>query len=196
MVTVVDGFNFFKDFGTAETLKDRTISNTENDERTIVNLLVDQVEFANVIILNKIDLISKSKLNTLKASLTKLNPVATIIISEYGKIDVKKVLNTGLFHYEEAENSAGWMRELEGAHTPETEEYGITSFVLVTTAHFILIDFTIILPMIFLKQLSEVKDYFGLHRDRSKPSIGAKLEDQQKLRELVFGGQVCRLANA
>ncbi|MCA6421196.1 MAG: GTP-binding protein [Flavobacterium sp.] len=129
MVTVVDAFNFFKDFGSAETLKDIKASDIENDERTIVNLLVDQIEFANVIILNKTDLVTKTELELLEASIKKLNPVAKIIRSEMGKIQPKEIMNTGLFNYEEAEVSAGWIQELEGIHTPETVEYGISSFV-------------------------------------------------------------------
>jgi G3E family GTPase len=129
MVTVVDAFNFFKDFGSAQTLQDRKASDIENDNRTIVNLLVDQVEFANVIILNKTDLVTQKELETLKASIQKLNPVATLITSVLGKVPPSAILNTGLFNYEEAESSAGWMQELEGIHTPETEEYGISSFV-------------------------------------------------------------------
>ena len=129
MVTVVDAFNFFKDFGSAETLKEINASDIENDERTIVNLLVDQIEFANIIVLNKTDLVTKTELELLEASIKKLNPVAKIIRSEMGKIQPKEIMNTGLFNYEEAEVSAGWIQELEGIHTPETEEYGITSFV-------------------------------------------------------------------
>ena len=129
MVTVVDAFNFFKDFGSAETLKEINASDIENDERTIVNLLVDQIEFANIIVLNKTDLVTKTELELLEASIKKLNPVAKIIRSEMGKIQPKEIINTGLFNYEEAEVSAGWIQELEGIHTPETEEYGITSFV-------------------------------------------------------------------
>ncbi|MBG6060853.1 G3E family GTPase [Flavobacterium sp. CG_9.1] len=129
MVTVVDAFNFFKDFGSAQTLQDRKASDIENDNRTIVNLLVDQIEFANVIILNKTDLVTANELTLLKASITKLNPVAKIITSILGKVPASELLNTHLFNYEEAESSAGWMRELEGIHTPETEEYGISSFV-------------------------------------------------------------------
>ena len=129
MVTVVDALNFFSDFGSAQTLQDREASNIENDNRTIVNLLVDQVEFANVILLNKTDLITQKELKILKASIQKLNPVATIIPSIHGKVNLSAVLNTGLFNYEEAESSTGWMQELEGIHTPETEEYGISSFV-------------------------------------------------------------------
>lgn len=129
MVTVVDAYNFFKDFGSAKTLADIQATNIENDNRTIVNLLVDQVEFANVIVLNKTDLVTESQLETLKASLHKLNPGAKIICSELGKVNPNEIINTGLFNYEEAETSAGWIRELEGIHTPETEEYGISSFV-------------------------------------------------------------------
>ena len=129
MVTVVDAFNFFKDFGSAQTLQDRKASDIENDNRTIVNLLVDQIEFANVIILNKTDLVTQKELEILKASIQKLNPVATIITSVLGKVPPSAILNTGLFNYEEAESSAGWIQELEGIHTPETEEYGISSFV-------------------------------------------------------------------
>jgi len=129
MVTVVDGFNFFKDFGSEKTLEEIKATNIENDSRTIVNLLVDQIEFANVIILNKTDLISEKQLQYLKAMLTKLNPIAKIITSVLGKVDPKEIINTGLFNYEEAETSAGWIQELEGIHTPETEEYGVGSFV-------------------------------------------------------------------
>lgn len=129
MVTVVDAFNFFKDFGSNQTLEDIKATNIENDNRTIVNLLVDQVEFANVIILNKTDLVTPQRLEVLKASIHKLNPVAKIICSEMGKVNPNEIINTGLFNYEEAETSAGWIQELEGIHTPETEEYGISSFV-------------------------------------------------------------------
>jgi G3E family GTPase len=129
MVTVVDAFNFFKDFGSNQTLEEIKATNIENDQRTIVNLLVDQVEFANVIILNKTDLVTPERLELLKASIHKLNPVAKIICSEMGKVNPNEIINTGLFNYEEAETSAGWMQELEGIHTPETEEYGISSFV-------------------------------------------------------------------
>lgn len=129
MVTVVDGFNFFKDFGSANTLEDIKATNIENDKRTIVNLLVDQIEFANVIILNKVDLISEIQLQYLKATIQKLNPVANIITSTLGIVNLNEIINTGLFNFEEVETSAGWIRELEGIHTPETEEYGINSFV-------------------------------------------------------------------
>ena len=130
MVTVVDCFNFFKDFGTNELLVDRKLTDMEGDHRTIVNLLTDQIEFANVIILNKIDLVDAKTVGLLKASLQKLNPGAKIISSDFSKVNPKEILNTKLFDFEEAQNSAGWQKELEGGeHTPETEEYGISSFV-------------------------------------------------------------------
>lgn len=130
MVTVVDAFNFFKDFGSPETLMDRELSDIEGDTRTIVNLLTDQIEFANVIILNKTDLVGKEDLGVLRSIIQKLNPSARIIESSFSKVDYREILNTGLFSFEEAEESAGWIEELnKEEHTPETEEYGISSFV-------------------------------------------------------------------
>jgi G3E family GTPase len=130
MVTVVDAFNFFKDFGSPETLMDRNLTDMEGDYRTIVNLLTDQIEFANVIILNKTDLVDRDQLGVLKAAIHKLNPGAQMIESSFAKVPPKEILNTGLFNFDEAEQSAGWIEELnKGDHTPETEEYGIGSFV-------------------------------------------------------------------
>ena len=117
MVTVVDAFNFFKDFGSPETLMDRELTDMEGDYRTIVNLLTDQVEFANVIILNKTDLVSKEHLGVLRASIQKLNPSAKIIESSFSKVAPEKILNTGLFNFEEAEQSAGWIEELNKGRT-------------------------------------------------------------------------------
>jgi G3E family GTPase len=109
----------------------------EDDHRTIVNLLTDQIEFANIIILNKTDLVDRNSIGLLEAALRKLNPAAKIIRSEFGKVDLKEVLNTRLFDFEEAQNSAGWQKELEGGvHAPETEEYGISSFVFKTNKPF------------------------------------------------------------
>lgn len=130
MVTVVDCFNFEKDFGTNELLMDRHLTDMEGDYRTIVNLLTDQIEFANVIILNKTDLVDADTLGFLKAAIQKLNPDAKIIHSEFSKVNPKELLNTGLFDFDKAQASAGWQKELESDHhTPETEEYGIGSFV-------------------------------------------------------------------
>ncbi len=130
MVTVVDCFNFLKDFGSSERLVDRALTDMEGDVRTIVNLLTDQVEFANVIILNKTDLVDANTVGLLKAALHKLNPDAKIIESHFSKVAPQEILHTKLFNFDDAQNNAGWQRELEaGEHKPETEEYGISSFV-------------------------------------------------------------------
>jgi G3E family GTPase len=130
MVTVVDAFNFFNDFCSPESLEDRNLTDIEGDDRTIVNLLIDQVEFANVIILNKTDLVNEENLGVLKAAIHKLNPTAKIITSTFSKVDLNDILNTKLFDFEVAEQSAGWIEELKKEeHTPETEEYGMGSFV-------------------------------------------------------------------
>jgi len=89
MVTVVDAFNFLKDFGSSDYLTTRELTNIEGDNRTIVNLLTDQIEFANVIILNKIDLVSEDQLEELRAIIQKLNPEASIIITEKSKVVLK-----------------------------------------------------------------------------------------------------------
>ena len=129
MVTVVDAFNFMKDFSSSQFLKDRDLTDIEGDERTIVNLITDQIEFANVILLNKTDLVSQSEVKNLKDIINKLNPKAQIIKTEYSRVDINEVVGTGRFDFEEAESSAGWIQELENEHTPETEEFGIGSFV-------------------------------------------------------------------
>jgi G3E family GTPase len=129
MVTVVDAFNFFRDYGSSEYLRDRNLGVGSEDSRTIVNLLTEQVEFANVIALNKIDLITEEELGVLHAVIKKLNPSARIINCRFGKVSPKDILHTGLFNYEEAESMAIWEEELKTTHTPETEEYGISSFV-------------------------------------------------------------------
>lgn len=134
MVTVVDACHFFKDFGSADTILDRKMTDDEEDDRSIVNLLTDQVEFANVILLNKTDLVTADQLGLLEKTLHKLNPTAKIIQTTHSQINPKEILNTGLFDYAVAEQAAGWQKELELAqkgiaHSPETEEYGIGSFV-------------------------------------------------------------------
>ena len=129
MVTVVDAFNFVKDFSSSDLLKSRDLTDIENDERTIVNLLTDQIEFANVILLNKVDLVDEDQLKLVYGMLHRLNPGAKIIPTTNSKVNLNEVVNTGLFDYEKAESSAGWIRELENEHVPETEEYGINSFV-------------------------------------------------------------------
>ena len=129
MVTVVDSNSWLNDFREGERLKELGMAVSDEDNRTISDLLIDQVEFANVIILNKTDLVSKDQLNELQGALRKLNPDAKLLRSEQSKVDIKEIVNTGLFDMDAAQRSAGWLKELEGEHTPETEEYGIGSFV-------------------------------------------------------------------
>ncbi len=129
MVTVVDALNFEKDYLSVDTVADRDLDDEGIDERSIVDLLTDQIEFANVIIINKSDLVSAEKLEELKRVIGKLNPEAKMITTTYGQIDPKELLNTGMFDFVKASQGAGWQKELRGTHTPETDEYGISSFV-------------------------------------------------------------------
>ncbi|XP_060085286.1 zinc chaperone YciC-like, partial [Ylistrum balloti] len=129
MVTVVDAFNFIRDFSTVDNLKARKMELGEEDNRTIVDLLTDQIEFADVIVLNKADLVLESDLDKLESLLGALNTKARFIRSSYGQVQLDDVLNTGLFDMELAMEAPGWIQELEGNHIPETEEYGISSFV-------------------------------------------------------------------
>jgi G3E family GTPase len=130
MVTLVDCYNFFKDFSTNELLADRKLTDSVDDHRTIVNLITDQVEFANTIILNKIDLVDHHTVGLLKSAINKLNPNAKILTSTFAKVDISEILNTHRFNFEEAESNDAWVKELEKQqHIPETEEYGISSFV-------------------------------------------------------------------
>jgi G3E family GTPase len=127
MVTVVDALNFDKDFMSEESIAERELN--QDDDRNIVDLLTDQIEFANVIVINKADLSSPYKLEEIKRVLKKLNPEARIITTSHGKIEPSEILNTGLFDFDKASQGAGWIKELENDHTPETDEYGIGSFV-------------------------------------------------------------------
>lgn len=130
MVTVVDANRFWDDFADGESLLDRKQAINENDTREVIDLLIDQIEFANVIILNKIDLLEKEDVIELHQLLQKLNPNAKIIESSFSNVPLQEILNTNVFNYEEASQSAGWIQELNSEHhTPETEEYGINSFV-------------------------------------------------------------------
>ena len=136
MVTVVDAAIFLQDYNAAEELRDRGESLGDEDERTVTDLLVDQVEFANLIVINKLDLVSSEDALEVEAVLRALNPGAKIHRTTHGQIPLHFVLDTGMFDYEKAESSAGWIQELQGEHTPETEEYGISSFTYRSSAPF------------------------------------------------------------
>ncbi|MDP3406203.1 MAG: zinc metallochaperone GTPase ZigA [Brevundimonas sp.] len=129
MVTVVDAFNFYRDYPSTDRLKSRGEHLGEDDERTVANLLVDQIEFADVIVLNKTDLLPERELGLLEAMMRQFNPSARIVRAERGRLPLTAVMGTGLFDMDKAEQSAGWSRALRGDVTPETEEYGVSSFV-------------------------------------------------------------------
>ncbi|MET3698455.1 G3E family GTPase [Bacillus oleivorans] len=129
MVTVVDANRFWQDYASGESLLDRKQGINEDDSREIADLLIDQIEFANVILLNKIDLIEEANQTELHQLLRKLNPDANIMDCSFSRVDLEAVLNTRLFDFEKASIGAGWIKELQFEHTPETEEYGISSFV-------------------------------------------------------------------
>lgn len=129
MVTVVDAANLLTDYSSVDFLKDRGESLGEEDKRTLVDLLVDQMEFANVIVINKCDLVTKDQLDLVTKIVKAQNPEARIIYTGHGKVALSDIMGTGLFDFAKAETMAGWYKELMGEHTPETETYGITSFV-------------------------------------------------------------------
>ncbi|WP_238357696.1 GTP-binding protein [Cohnella zeiphila] len=130
MVTVVDAYRFWHDYSSGETLLDRNQATGENDTREVVDLLIDQIEFCDVLLLNKCDMVEEESLHELEGVLRALQPGARLLRTVNGAIDPSAILNTGLFDFEQASLSAGWIRELEKPqHTPETEEYGIASFV-------------------------------------------------------------------
>ena len=128
MVTVVDALNFMKDYDEAKDLQATGESLGEDDQRSVSDLLVDQIEFADVLLISKIDLVKESEIDNLKAILRTLNTHAKIIPIVDGQVDTNDVLNTRLFNFEYAEQAPGWLKEMRGEHVPETEEYGIGSF--------------------------------------------------------------------
>ncbi|MFG2997858.1 GTP-binding protein [Streptomyces sp. NPDC048340] len=129
MVTVVDAANFLPELAGGDELAARGLDQYENDERTVSDLLMDQIEFADVIVLNKLDLVGPDQAAQLRATLTRLNPEARIVPTVRGRVALEHVLGTGLFDIERARQAPGWVKEINGDHVPETEEYGISSLV-------------------------------------------------------------------
>ncbi|NOT18027.1 MAG: GTP-binding protein [Sulfuriferula sp.] len=129
MVTVVDAFNFLRDYQSSDSIAERGESLGAEDERTVVDLLVEQIEFCDVIVISKADLVSEADLSQLQQILHTLNPRAKITLAEFGCVPLNQVMDTGLFDFELASQAPGWLKELRGEHVPESEEYGITSFV-------------------------------------------------------------------
>ncbi|SET02655.1 GTP-binding protein [Paenibacillus sp. NFR01] len=130
MVTVVDANRFWHDYASGDSLMERKQAVSEQDERDIADLLIDQIETCDVLLLNKCDLVDERALVQLEAMLRKLQPAAKIIRTVNSVVDPGEILNTGRFDFEKTSMSSGWIAELEkDEHTPETEEYGIASFV-------------------------------------------------------------------
>ncbi|MFF4321212.1 GTP-binding protein [Streptomyces sp. NPDC001568] len=129
MVTVVDAANFLPELAGGDELTARGLDQYEDDERTVSDLLMDQIEFADVIVLNKLDLVGPDDLARFRATLARLNPEARIVPVVRGQVALEQVLGTGLFDVERAQQAPGWVKELNGDHVPETEEYGISSLV-------------------------------------------------------------------
>jgi len=129
MVTVVDAVNLFQDYHSEDLLADRGTVADETDNRSLASLLTEQIEFANVIVISKTDLVDQQQLKKVTAVVKSLNPSANVIYARRGDVPLKSILGTQLFDFEKASAMPGWVRELEGHHTPETEEYGIQSFI-------------------------------------------------------------------
>lgn len=129
MVTVVDAFNFLRDYGSPDSLGQRGQSLGDEDTRTVVDLLIEQIEFCDVLVVNKTDLVTAEERDRLMAILRSLNPRARIETSEFGRVALDRVLDTGLFDFDQAEQAPGWLAELRGEHPPESDTYGIRSFV-------------------------------------------------------------------
>ncbi|MBZ4407176.1 zinc metallochaperone GTPase ZigA [Myxococcus sp. MISCRS1] len=129
LVTVVDALNFLRDWEGSQGLAECGLAIADEDERTVVDLLVEQVEFADVLVLNKTDLVSSSQLEELGEILRRLNPEARQVLAERGRVPLAEVLDTRRFDFERASRAPGWLKELRGEHVPESETYGIRSFV-------------------------------------------------------------------
>ncbi len=128
MVTVVDAANFLTDYDEAKDLSETNESLGDDDERSVADLLIDQVEFADVILISKTDLVSEDVLQRLTAVLKTLNTEATLIPISDGQVEIDQILGTNRFSFERSQQAPGWLKEMRGEHVPETEEYGISSF--------------------------------------------------------------------
>tara|TARA_Y200000002_G_scaffold146706_1_gene121269 strand:+ start:99 stop:1313 length:1215 start_codon:yes stop_codon:yes gene_type:complete len=168
MVTVVDAVNFLKDYEDAKYLQDTDESLGEDDERSVADLLVDQIEFADILLVSKTDLVEVDDVEKLNAILRSLNTSAKIIPITHGKVDIQNVLNTGLFDFEKAQQSPGWLQEMRGEHVPETEEYGISSFSYVARRPFY--------PEKFYNFVHSTEQFGKLIRSKGYFWLGSRLE--------------------
>ena len=168
MVTVIDAVNFLKDYEDAKYLQDTGESLGEDDERSVADLLVDQIEFADVILISKTDLVEEKDISKLNAILKNLNTNARILPITMGEVEIEDVLDTGLFDFEKAKEAPGWLKEMRGDHTPETEEYGITSFSYVARRPF--------LPEKFFNFVHDTQKFGKLIRSKGYFWLGSRLE--------------------
>ncbi len=168
MVTVVDAVNFMKDYEEAKYLQETGESLGEDDDRSVADLLVDQIEFADVILISKTDLVEKKDIKKLKAIIKTLNTQAEIIPITEGNVEIDKVLNTGLFNFDKAKEAPGWLKEMRGDHIPETEEYGISSFTYKARRPFY--------PEKFYNFLHSTEQYGKLIRSKGFFWLGSRLE--------------------
>ena len=168
MVTVVDAVNFMKDYEEAKYLQETGESLGEDDDRSVADLLVDQIEFADVILISKTDLVEKKDIKKLKAIIKTLNTQAEIIPITEGRVEIDKVLNTGLFNFDKAKEAPGWLKEMRGDHIPETEEYDISSFTYKARRPFY--------PEKFYNFLHSTEQYGKLIRSKGFFWLGSRLE--------------------
>ena len=168
MVTVVDAVNFLRDYEEAKYLQDTGESLGDDDERSVADLLVDQIEFADVILISKIDLVNSEDIEKLNAILKSLNTHAKIIPITKGRVNIDDVLDTELFNFEHASQAPGWLKEMRGDHIPETEEYGISSFSYLARRPFY--------PQKFYEFLHSTEHYGKLIRSKGFFWLGSRLE--------------------
>ncbi|WOG25989.1 zinc metallochaperone GTPase ZigA [Endozoicomonas sp. 8E] len=186
MVTVVDAVNFLKDYDEAKYLQETGESLGEEDERSVADLLVDQVEFADILLISKTDLIEQPELERLTAILKTLNTNARIIPIAHGQVNVDEVLNTGLFDFERAQSAPGWLKEIRGEHVPETQEYGIGSFSYTARRPFH--------PDKFYQFLHSARDYGKLIRSKgyfwlaSRPEFAGQWSQAGGIARYGFAG--------
>ena len=187
MVTVVDAVNFLKDYEEAKFLQETGESLGEDDERSVADLLVDQVEFADVILLNKVDLAGEAQVARLSAILKTLNTDAEIIPIEHGAVDLEEVIGTERFDFERAQQAPGWLKEMRGEHIPETEEYGIASFSYLARKPFH--------PKKFFDFLHGTEEYGKLLRSKgyfwlaSRPEFAGQWSQAGGIARYGFGGR-------
>jgi G3E family GTPase len=158
MVTVVDAKAFLDDWTSEDDLRARKVALGPDDERSIADLLVEQVEFADVLVISKTDLVEPDDIELLRGMLRHLNPGALVVEAERGRVPLQAILGTGRFDFERAARAPGWLAELRGEHVPETEAYGISSFVYRARTPFH--------PKRFMQVLNDPELFVGLLRSK------------------------------